>query len=99
MMFSARGNPYLPTQYSMDEMRSRFRHSGRNDQLELIEYSDSGHLLDPTYTSHIQASYGTIPNTTDGMRIAWGGQSTAHARSQRDMWDRTLGFFKRYLQD
>ncbi|XP_063957452.1 acyl-coenzyme A thioesterase 1-like [Lytechinus pictus] len=57
MMFSARDNPYLPSQYCMDELKSRLRHIGRSDQLEVIEYSDIGHLLDPTYVSHVHSSW------------------------------------------
>ena len=63
-----------------------------NANLALLEYPETGHLIDLPHCPHVkEATHPLLPPTE---KIQYGGKSQPHALAQFQAWDDLLTFFK-----
>ncbi|XP_067686283.1 acyl-coenzyme A thioesterase 1-like isoform X1 [Haliotis asinina] len=65
----------------------------KRDNIEVVIYPRTGHLIEPPYMPLCRSSYHRILD----MVFVWGGQPEAHAAAQEDAWKRLLHFLHKHL--
>ncbi|XP_046568714.1 acyl-coenzyme A amino acid N-acyltransferase 2-like isoform X2 [Haliotis rubra] len=65
----------------------------KRDNIELVIYPRTGHLIEPPYMPLCRTSYHRVLD----MVLVWGGQPEAHAAAQEDAWKRILHFLHKHL--
>uniref|UniRef100_A0A3Q1I6U1 Uncharacterized protein n=1 Tax=Anabas testudineus TaxID=64144 RepID=A0A3Q1I6U1_ANATE len=81
---------------AVDEMMER---AGNGHLLTVLSYPNTGHLIEPPYTSHTrQSNYRIVTSATPKRFVAlWGGETVAHSRAQEDAWKKILVFLRENL--
>ncbi|KAG7324009.1 hypothetical protein KOW79_012025 [Hemibagrus wyckioides] len=86
-----------PASESADDMKRMMERGGNSHLLTILSYPGAGHLIEPPYTPHCQASNFMLAETTSKVLILWGGHTKAHSQAQEDSWNKILSFFEQYL--
>ncbi|KAK3558389.1 hypothetical protein QTP86_017996 [Hemibagrus guttatus] len=86
-----------PASESADDMKQIMERGGNSHYLNVLSYPGAGHLIEPPYTPHCQASNFMLADTRSKVMILWGGQTKAHSQAQEDSWNKILAFFEQHL--
>ena len=76
--------------YSAECIQQRMEDHGKGSLCTVLEYPDTGHVIEPPYTPHSHASF----NQALGVHLAMGGETKAHAMAQEDFWPKVLKFLR-----
>ncbi|KAM9772561.1 peroxisomal succinyl-coenzyme A thioesterase-like isoform 1-T1 [Syngnathus typhle] len=77
-----------------EDMAQMMRSVEKEHLLTRLEYSDTGHLIEPPYSPHFRA---TNFMWKGKVTLLWGGRSKAHSDAQEDSWNKMLAFLRRHL--
>ncbi|KAI5627043.1 peroxisomal acyl-CoA thioesterase 2b like 3 [Silurus asotus] len=86
-----------PASESADDMKLMMEQDGNSQLLTVLSYPGAGHLIEPPYTPHCQASNFMLAGTRTKEMVLWGGQTETHSRAQEDAWHKILAFLKQQL--
>ncbi|MCI4381841.1 hypothetical protein PGIGA_G00256650 [Pangasianodon gigas] len=86
-----------PASESADDMMQMMERAGNSHLLTVLTYPGAGHLIEPPYTPHCQASNFMLAETRTKVMVLWGGQTEAHSQAQEDSWHKILAFLEQHL--
>ncbi|XP_028305580.1 acyl-coenzyme A thioesterase 4-like [Gouania willdenowi] len=86
-----------PTKESAEDIQEMMERAGNSHLLTVLSYPDTGHLIEPPYSSHTRTSNFKPVGTNQKVTVLWGGQMAAHARAQEDAWKKMLAFLRENL--
>ncbi|XP_054632636.1 acyl-coenzyme A thioesterase 5-like [Dunckerocampus dactyliophorus] len=87
----------LPSSESAVDMKEMMERAGNSHLLTILSFPDTGHLIEPPYSPHTEASSFRSIITQQKTTALWGGQCVAHAYAQEDSWKKMLAFFHHHL--
>uniref|UniRef100_A0AAX7FDR0 Acyl-CoA thioesterase 19 n=1 Tax=Anabas testudineus TaxID=64144 RepID=A0AAX7FDR0_ANATE len=80
-------------QESAVDMKEMMERAGNGHLLTVLSYPNTGHLIEPPYTSHTRQ----ISVLVSAVVALWGGETVAHSRAQEDAWKKILVFLRENL--
>ncbi|KAL7408141.1 hypothetical protein ABVT39_018829 [Epinephelus coioides] len=79
-----------------DVIEETLKAAGKSQLFTRLSYPGAGHLIEPPYTPHSQASLWSVKPIK--MFTLWGGHPAPHAAAQQDAWKKVLDFMETNLR-
>ncbi|XP_035279578.1 putative acyl-coenzyme A thioesterase 6 isoform X3 [Anguilla anguilla] len=81
--------------YYAEQMTKRLKDHGK-DNPEVVVYPKAGHFLEVPYMPHCATGrHAALSNAV----VAFGGDPSAHAQAQVDLWNKIPAFFRKHLDN
>ncbi|KAI3366606.1 hypothetical protein L3Q82_009293, partial [Scortum barcoo] len=79
------------------DMAQTMQAAGNDHLLTLLQYPDTGHLIEPPYSPHFRATNFLKDSRKEKVILLWGGQTKPHSDAQEDSWKKILSFLQHHL--
>uniref|UniRef100_A0A7N6A6J1 Acyl-CoA thioesterase 16 n=1 Tax=Anabas testudineus TaxID=64144 RepID=A0A7N6A6J1_ANATE len=97
LLINAIDDQNWPTTEFAKHMAQMIRAAGKEHLLTIVDYPDSGHLIEPPFSPHFRATKFIVNSSTEKAILLWGGQPKPHSDAQEDSWRKILSFLKQHL--
>ncbi|XP_051805779.1 acyl-coenzyme A thioesterase 1-like [Acanthochromis polyacanthus] len=85
-----------PSFETAEDITQTMRAAGNDHLLSRLDYSDTGHLIEPPFSPHFRSTkFVTIDKRK--VMILWGGLTKPHSDAQEDSWKKILSFLQQHL--
>ncbi|KAM3588094.1 uncharacterized protein V6R79_021154 [Siganus canaliculatus] len=82
---------------SAERMARIMKAAGKEQLLTIVQYPDTGHLIEPPFSPHFRATNFLASKTGAKVSLLWGGQTKPHSDAQEDAWKKILSFLRHHL--
>ncbi|KAM3588164.1 uncharacterized protein V6R79_023117 [Siganus canaliculatus] len=86
-----------PTVEYAADMAQTMKAAGKEQLLTVVQYPDTGHLIEPPFSPHFRATNFFASDSRDRVSLLWGGQTKPHSDAQEDSWKKMLSFLHQQL--
>nr|XP_046235351.1 acyl-coenzyme A thioesterase 5-like [Scatophagus argus]XP_046235353.1 acyl-coenzyme A thioesterase 5-like [Scatophagus argus] len=96
LMVNGHDDQNVPTVECAEEIAQVMKAVGKEHLLTIVQYPDTGHLIEPPFSPHFRAT-NFIGFTKKKVALLWGGQTKPHSDAQEDSWRKILAFLQHHL--
>uniref|UniRef100_UPI0037E75387 peroxisomal succinyl-coenzyme A thioesterase-like n=1 Tax=Semicossyphus pulcher TaxID=241346 RepID=UPI0037E75387 len=86
-----------PAAEAAEDIAQMMHEGGNRHLLTMLNYPDTGHLIEPPYSPHFRATNFILSSTKEKVILMWGGKTKPHSEAQEDSWRKILAYLQHHL--